>query len=292
MKAVVERHMTVVPTEVDSAAVSRETAWRIGRIAFEGETLSRAAGEFARYSEIRIVIDDPLIGAKTITGLFVSNDPIGFRQGRSVVTRSARRCRRECGSVVALNKGSGGKTARRASRSLKAGEHRHPTRDREEDMRLGDRKALLMCGAAGSVLFAAMGAAAQERSFDIPSELAVKAIPELARQAGVQIVAPADELKGVVTPAVKGTFDVHTALLQLVAHTDMRVISDDGQTIVLKAPAKKTRAALNEGRRCNRSRTRPSLKPLPRRRLPRRNKAARMSCRPSSSPAPRRSVLC
>ncbi|HMA51472.1 MAG TPA: TonB-dependent receptor, partial [Magnetospirillaceae bacterium] len=114
-------------------------------------------------------------------------------------------------------------------------------------MRLGQRKALLMGGAAGSVLFMAAGAMAQERSFDIPSESAVKAIPELARQAGLQIVAPADELKGVVTPAVKGTFDVHAALQQLIARTDMRVISDDGQTIILKSQAKKSKAALNEG---------------------------------------------
>src|SRR5579859_4269759 len=104
-----------------------------------------------------------------------------------------------------------------------------------------------MCGAAASVLFIAASAAAQERSFDIPSEAAVKAIPELARQAGVQIVAPADELKGVVTPAVKGTFELHAALQQLISRTDMRVISDDGQTIILKSQVKKPRAALNEG---------------------------------------------
>lgn len=114
-------------------------------------------------------------------------------------------------------------------------------------MRLGSRKTLLMCGAAGSVLIIAASAAAQERSFDIPSEAAVKAIPELARQAGVQIVAPADELKGVVTPAVRGTFELHAALQQLIARTDMRVISDDGQTIILKSSAKKPKAALNEG---------------------------------------------
>ena len=84
MKAVVERHAAVVPTEVDSAAVSREIAWRIGRIAFEGETLNRAASEFARYSQIRIIIDDPQIGAKTITGLFVSNDPIGFAKAAAL----------------------------------------------------------------------------------------------------------------------------------------------------------------------------------------------------------------
>ncbi len=77
-RAVVEHHAAVVPAAVDAATISRETAWQIGRISFEGETLSQAAGEFARYSEIRIVIEDPEIGAHTVTGLFVSNDPVGF----------------------------------------------------------------------------------------------------------------------------------------------------------------------------------------------------------------------
>lgn len=83
-KAVVNRQTAVVPTSVDSATVAREIAWRIGRIAFEGETLAQAANEFARYSEIRIVIDDPGIGAKTVTGLFVSNDPIGFAKAAAL----------------------------------------------------------------------------------------------------------------------------------------------------------------------------------------------------------------
>jgi transmembrane sensor len=83
-KAVVQSHAAVVPATVDSATVTREIAWRIGRIAFEGETLNHAAAEFARYSDIRILIDDPQIGAKTITGLFVSNDPVGFAKAAAL----------------------------------------------------------------------------------------------------------------------------------------------------------------------------------------------------------------
>lgn len=63
---------------VSSQAVKRELAWRVGRIAFEGETLAQAAEAFARYSDIRIVIDDAGVANETITGLFVSNDPVGF----------------------------------------------------------------------------------------------------------------------------------------------------------------------------------------------------------------------
>lgn len=65
----------VAPTEI-----RRELAWREGRIAFEGETLRQAAEQFARYSDTRIVIDDPAIAREEITGLFQANDPVGFAQ--------------------------------------------------------------------------------------------------------------------------------------------------------------------------------------------------------------------
>ena len=63
---------------VPAQEVARELVWRVGRIAFEGETLQEAAAAFARYSDIRVVIADPRIADETITGLFVSNDPVGF----------------------------------------------------------------------------------------------------------------------------------------------------------------------------------------------------------------------
>ncbi|WP_146017214.1 hypothetical protein, partial [Pseudomonas sp. MPR-AND1A] len=64
------------------------------------------------------------------------------------------------------------------------------------------RKSLLAMGVALSALTLATGAQAQQRAFDIAAGPAVKSIPEFARQAGVQIVAPADQLKGVLTPAI------------------------------------------------------------------------------------------
>ena len=64
---------SLTPSEVDKAL-----AWRVGRLVFEGETLRNAAADFARYSDTRIVIDDPAVSNMTITGLFVSNDPVGF----------------------------------------------------------------------------------------------------------------------------------------------------------------------------------------------------------------------
>jgi transmembrane sensor len=70
---------SVAPTEVN-----RELNWRVGRIAFEGNTLREAAETFARYSDIHIVIDDPSIANETITGLFVANDPVGFSKAVAI----------------------------------------------------------------------------------------------------------------------------------------------------------------------------------------------------------------
>lgn len=66
------------PADIAPEEVTREIAWRSGRLAFEGETLAQAADAFARYSDIRIVIDDPAVGREEITGLFAANDPVSF----------------------------------------------------------------------------------------------------------------------------------------------------------------------------------------------------------------------
>ncbi|WP_255606779.1 FecR domain-containing protein [Asticcacaulis sp. AND118] len=65
-------------TRVAPIEIERNMAWREGRIAFEGDTLREAAAEFLRYSDTRIVIDDPAIANEPITGLFQVNDPVGF----------------------------------------------------------------------------------------------------------------------------------------------------------------------------------------------------------------------
>jgi hypothetical protein len=64
------------------------------------------------------------------------------------------------------------------------------------------RKAALSGGAAAMAIICASTAWAQAKSFDVPSEDAVNSIPEFARQAGVQIVAPADQLEGLKTDAL------------------------------------------------------------------------------------------
>jgi transmembrane sensor len=63
---------------VASTEIARQLTWREGLLSFDGVSLYEASAEFARYSDTRIIIDDPVIGRKTITGLFSANDPKGF----------------------------------------------------------------------------------------------------------------------------------------------------------------------------------------------------------------------
>lgn len=77
-RAIAPQDAPIVARSVPTAEVGRELAWRVGRLAFHGETLAEAASEFARYSDVRIQIDDPEIANQKVTGLFVSTDPVGF----------------------------------------------------------------------------------------------------------------------------------------------------------------------------------------------------------------------
>ena len=65
---------------VPVAQMHRQMAWQKGQIAFEGETLAQAAAEFSRYSDTKIVIDDPVLAKEEIAGLFKATDPVGFAQ--------------------------------------------------------------------------------------------------------------------------------------------------------------------------------------------------------------------
>lgn len=66
------------PQAVAPETMTRELAWREGKLAFEGETLKQAAEAFARYSDTRIQIGDPVLAREPVTGLFAANDPVGF----------------------------------------------------------------------------------------------------------------------------------------------------------------------------------------------------------------------
>ena len=94
------------------------------------------------------------------------------------------------------------------------------------------RKAILWALTTGAIAVTS-AAWAQQRSFNIPASDAASALPEYARQAGVQIVAPGEQLAGRRTPAINGSMDAHSALRTLLAGTGLKVISDDGRTITL-----------------------------------------------------------
>lgn len=75
-----------VTLAVPEEKLIRDLAWQQGRIAFDNKSLEEAAEEFARYSEVRIVVD-PAVSDRTVTGLFASNDPIAFARAAAAVLR-------------------------------------------------------------------------------------------------------------------------------------------------------------------------------------------------------------
>jgi transmembrane sensor len=76
----------IVTVALPEEKLVRNMAWQGGQIALDNQSLDDAAGEFARYSKIRIVVD-PGVSEKTITGLFATNDPVGFAKAAAAVLK-------------------------------------------------------------------------------------------------------------------------------------------------------------------------------------------------------------
>src|SRR5207244_3041374 len=104
-----------------------------------------------------------------------------------------------------------------------------------EGSKMSCRHIILSTTAIVSVAALSAPAFSQIRSFNIPAQDAVKAIPDFARQAQVQVVASARDLSGVSTQPVKGSMDTRQALSRLIAGTPLRVASDDGTVITLRS---------------------------------------------------------
>ncbi|MGE5565208.1 MAG: TonB-dependent receptor plug domain-containing protein, partial [Parcubacteria group bacterium] len=111
------------------------------------------------------------------------------------------------------------------------------------EVRKSKLKLALGAGCALAILASAANASAEERTFNVASARAADTIPEFARQAGIQIVAPADRLQGVKTPAIEGSYDTRQALAMLIAGTGLHVASDDGRTVMLSADPQSGSAA-------------------------------------------------
>jgi TonB-dependent receptor len=104
-------------------------------------------------------------------------------------------------------------------------------------------RSVLLGGCAVVGLALGAPAMAQTAHFDLPAQAAVKSIPLFAQQAGIQIIAPADQLAGITTRSLKGDLDRRQALQQLIKGTQLVIVSDDGSTVVLRVAEKKTAPA-------------------------------------------------
>ncbi|MDE1148666.1 MAG: TonB-dependent receptor [Azospirillaceae bacterium] len=99
-------------------------------------------------------------------------------------------------------------------------------------------RGLMLAGTALGGLWGVTPAWAQNAHFDLAAQPAVRSIPLFAQQAGIQILAPTDQLDGINTAALQGDLDRGQALARLLKGTPLVVASDDGRTVVLKlAPA-------------------------------------------------------
>jgi transmembrane sensor len=86
IRAIAPPNAPIVIVAIPEQKLDRDLAWQHGRIALDDVTLEDAANEFARYSEVRVIVD-PAISEKTVTGLFASNDPVGFAKAAASVLK-------------------------------------------------------------------------------------------------------------------------------------------------------------------------------------------------------------
>jgi len=84
IRAIAPPDAPIVTVAMPEEKLARDLEWQFGRIALDNETLANAAAEFARYSEVRIVVD-PAVSHRTVTGLFASNDPVSFAKAATSV---------------------------------------------------------------------------------------------------------------------------------------------------------------------------------------------------------------
>lgn len=86
IQAIVAPDAPIVTVAMPEEKLMRDLAWQRGSIALDNQTLAEAAGEFARYSEVRIIVA-PGVANKTVTGLFASHDPVGFAKAAAAVLK-------------------------------------------------------------------------------------------------------------------------------------------------------------------------------------------------------------
>lgn len=100
---------------------------------------------------------------------------------------------------------------------------------------MSNLKIALACGIASIGFFSPACAAAQERNFDVPAMPASKAIQTFARQAGINLIAPGEILRGVTTNPVKGKAEVQDALAELLRGTPLIAKKTGGNAYVIRS---------------------------------------------------------
>lgn len=91
----------------------------------------------------------------------------------------------------------------------------------------------LRWGTAVILSLGSVAASPDIRAFNLPAQSAGISIPEFARQAGRQIVAPGEKLRELHTPPLQGSMPIREALDILLQGTGLVVASDDGKLIIL-----------------------------------------------------------
>jgi transmembrane sensor len=74
----------LVTEQLAPIEVARRLSWQRGLLSFEDVTLGDALREFSRYSDTRVVIDEPAISQLRVVGLYSASDPVGFAKTAAI----------------------------------------------------------------------------------------------------------------------------------------------------------------------------------------------------------------
>src|SRR3546814_17859404 len=99
--------------------------------------------------------------------------------------------------------------------------------------RVNSRTAL-MAGIAATMMWAAPAAAQERQSYTIPSGDAAQTVQRLAVQSGVQVMVPDDDLAGIKTNAVNGSYKAVEALRLMLAKKGLIVVARHKRAVVMR----------------------------------------------------------
>ncbi|WP_343519564.1 STN domain-containing protein, partial [Sphingomonas sp.] len=100
---------------------------------------------------------------------------------------------------------------------------------------------MFLAGAAiaglGACLAATPAWAQAARQYSVPASDAGDAVQMIAQQSGLQVIAPAADLAGVRTNAIKGNFSAVEALRRMFAGTGLEVVQTAGVAVMIRRAA-------------------------------------------------------